>query len=351
MFAVVVGGNGCETAGADSRDTPALELDATARLGMVDVLDEQPRRPPGPAAQRPLRRLGKHDGRAPAGDRSRRPARAGRARRPRGPPRRAPRSRILRSRVSTLPRSGSTEMVGSSAKSCARRRAEAVPMRIPERSSASRSSALAELPLGDARRHRLGTAARAAPWRSIRRSRSNRCAATSRHGFARCASERSTRWSSRPAGSTGSGWPPKIGLSARAGRDAPRGGAGGARAAGPGGRARRSSRTFDHPQDAPSRRARAPVCRGCSAPAVSHRLPPTTMAIRLRALVADEDGAWIEWAEGRRPRGSSPRSSSRARARHAWRGVKSHRHPAAGTGRAARRAARGIGAPKWSSAR
>ena len=42
-----------------------------------------------------------------------------------------PRSPRLRSRVSMLPRSGSTESVGSSARSCARRRAEAVPTRMP----------------------------------------------------------------------------------------------------------------------------------------------------------------------------------------------------------------------------
>ncbi len=40
-----------------------------------------------------------------------------------------------------LPRSGSTESVGSNARSCARRRAEAVPIRIPGRSSAAPQSA------------------------------------------------------------------------------------------------------------------------------------------------------------------------------------------------------------------
>ena len=45
------------------------------------------------------------------------------------------RSPRLRSRVSMFPRKGSIESVGSSASSWARRRAEAVPMRIPGRSS------------------------------------------------------------------------------------------------------------------------------------------------------------------------------------------------------------------------
>ena len=45
----------------------------------------------------------------------------------------SPRSPRLRSRVSMLPRSGSIESVGSSASSCARRRTDAVPIRIPGR--------------------------------------------------------------------------------------------------------------------------------------------------------------------------------------------------------------------------
>ena len=59
-----------------------------------------------------------------------------------------PRSPRLRSRVSMLPRSGSTDSVGSSARSCALRRADAVPIRMPGRisdapHSASRGSSLA----------------------------------------------------------------------------------------------------------------------------------------------------------------------------------------------------------------
>ena len=97
----------------------------------------------------PLSRLG-HD-RAPGRDvrRSRRRGRAGRDRRQRERSRRALAPPRLRSRVSTLPRSGSTESDGSSASSCAFRRAEAVPIRIPARMppaphSASRGSSRAK---------------------------------------------------------------------------------------------------------------------------------------------------------------------------------------------------------------
>jgi hypothetical protein len=53
----------------------------------------------------------------------------------------SPRSPRLRSRVSMLPRSGSIESDGSSASSCARRRTDAVPMRIPARSCSAPHSA------------------------------------------------------------------------------------------------------------------------------------------------------------------------------------------------------------------
>ena len=77
----------------------------------------------------------------------------------------SPRSPRLRSRVSMLPRSGSIESVGSSASSCAFRRADAVPMRIPGRiasapQSASRGSSRSRYapttrPVGIGRRHVL----------------------------------------------------------------------------------------------------------------------------------------------------------------------------------------------------
>ena len=53
----------------------------------------------------------------------------------------SPRSRRLRSRVSTFPRSGSIESDGSSASSCARRRTDAVPIRIPGATAAAPQSA------------------------------------------------------------------------------------------------------------------------------------------------------------------------------------------------------------------
>ena len=53
----------------------------------------------------------------------------------------SPRSPRLRRRVSMFPRSGSIESVGSSASSCARRRTDAVPIRIPGRSAAAPHSA------------------------------------------------------------------------------------------------------------------------------------------------------------------------------------------------------------------
>jgi hypothetical protein len=52
-----------------------------------------------------------------------------------------PRSRRFRRRVSMLPRKGSISRDGSSASSCAFRRTEAVPIRIPGRSPAAPQSA------------------------------------------------------------------------------------------------------------------------------------------------------------------------------------------------------------------
>ena len=164
--AVVIGGDRRQAAAADERDAASLRLDAAARLGIVNGGDELLLARRAPAAQaRP--------GPPPAASRSgskRWPISC--ARPSRSSPQAArttassPRSPRLRSRVSMLPRSGSIESVGSSASSCARRRAEAVPMRMPGRSGARAAERVARIlsrrvgadrePVGVRRRHVLG---------------------------------------------------------------------------------------------------------------------------------------------------------------------------------------------------
>ena len=138
----------------------------------------------------------------------------------------------------------------------------------------------------------------------------------------------------------------EIGAAPRSGRDAAGGGAGCARAAGARGRggARRARRPRG---DAPPGRAGARVCRARSAPAASRRLRRITTGSTLRALIADEDGAWVERAQRRRSRsarGGAARGVG-ARAREG------DRDAAAGAGAAARRARSRRSAPRSSSAR
>ena len=137
--AVVVRGDRGEAAAADERDAAALGLDAPARLGVVGRRDESLLAGAHLERERALARLGKQLRRveampdlAPRPSRSSPHAASTIASRPRSP--------RLRSRVSMLPRSGSIESVGSSASSCARRRADAVPMRMPGRSRAPQSA-------------------------------------------------------------------------------------------------------------------------------------------------------------------------------------------------------------------
>ena len=130
-----------EAAAADRRDDRALRLDA-ARASRRDRLPRRGAlRPRAPAARaRPA------PPRAAARSGSKRWP-ISRARPSRSSPHAAstiassPRSPRFRSRVSMLPRSGSIESVGSSASSCAFRRADAVPMRMPGRESRRRRTA------------------------------------------------------------------------------------------------------------------------------------------------------------------------------------------------------------------
>ena len=154
-----------EAAAADERDAAALGLDAPARLRVVGRLHEGFLAGAHLQGERALAGLGEHLRRVEAQpDLASSPslsspqAASTTASRPRSP--------RLRNRVSMLPRSGSIESVGSSASSCARRRTEAVPMRIPGRiasapHSASRGSSRGRVgadrePVGVGRGHVLG---------------------------------------------------------------------------------------------------------------------------------------------------------------------------------------------------
>ena len=143
-----MGRDGREAAGADPRNACALGLDTPPRLRVVDTPRRAPPRPHAPGAQRrpalpPARaRPGRSDGRS----RPTRPSRSSPA--AASTIASSPRSPRFRRRVSTFPRSGSIESSGSSARSCARRRTDAVPIRIPGASpsaphSASRGSSRA----------------------------------------------------------------------------------------------------------------------------------------------------------------------------------------------------------------
>ena len=127
---------------------------------------------------------------------------------------------------------------------------------------------------------RIGTASvrrRRSCSRSTRRSRSSRCAATSTRACARRASAGSTRSCSPRCGLDRLGLADEIGLRIPRRRDAPRGGAGRARAAGA--RRRGGARRARRPRrDAPPRRGRARVRRARSAPAASRRSRRTTTA-------------------------------------------------------------------------
>ncbi len=148
--AVVVGRNRSEAAAADDSDTAPLR----PRRGGASPGRRPPRRaPPRPRAPvaraRPARPRAASPrveadsrSRAPSPSRSRPHAASTIASSPRSP--------RLRRRVSMFPRSGSIESDGSSASSCARRRTDAVPMRIPAASasaphSASRGSSRAQV--------------------------------------------------------------------------------------------------------------------------------------------------------------------------------------------------------------
>ena len=131
----------CQAAAADREHDRALGLDPPARLLVVGLRDQRLLARPAPAARA---RPGPPRAAPPparTADRSRR------SRPSRSSPHAAsttassPRSPRLRSRVSMFPRSGSIESDGSSASSCARRRTDAVPTRMPGRSSEAPQSA------------------------------------------------------------------------------------------------------------------------------------------------------------------------------------------------------------------
>ena len=87
----------------------------------------------------------------------------------------------------------------------------------------------------------------------------------------------------------------------------------------------------------------AAIGAGCLAPVAAHH-----DGDRLTALIAAEDGSWVERAQrrrsGRARRGAPRRARGGARR-------EGDRHPAARAGPAARRPARGARATRWSSAR
>ena len=141
----MVGGHRRQAPSADRGDAGALGLDPAPGLR-----DRRPRRPA------PLRRRG--PGRASAPCPASGSSSSGSNRWPisaaspsRSSPHAArttassPRSPRLRRRVSMFPRSGSIESVGSSASSWARRRTEAVPIRIPGRSAVGTAERVARV--------------------------------------------------------------------------------------------------------------------------------------------------------------------------------------------------------------
>ena len=120
----------------------------------------------------------------------------------------------------------------------------------------------------------------------------------------------STRSCSPPAASTGSGSPAEIGAAAPRRDDAARGRAGRARA--PGARRRGGARRARRlRRDAAAGRGRARVRRAASARAASRRSRRITTAARSTALIAAEDGTWIERRSGADPGGARRRAARR----------------------------------------
>ena len=134
----------CQAAAADRGDASALGFDAAPRLGVVGRRDELLLAGANLHRERTLPRLGQQlsgSKRCPISPAS--PSRSS----PQAASTTAssPRSPRLRRRVSMLPRSGSIESSGSSASSCARRRTEAVPIRIPGRSAVGAAERVARV--------------------------------------------------------------------------------------------------------------------------------------------------------------------------------------------------------------
>ena len=129
----------------------------------------------------------------------------------------------------------------------------------------------------------------------------------------------------------------EIGLRLPVEHDAARGGTGRARAAGARGRGGARGRRRRTRRRAGGSRPSAPASRR-SAPAASRRSPPTTTATQLTALIAAEDGSWIERRSGDDP-GRARRRAARGGGASGRR--EGDRHPAARPGAAAGRAARG----------
>ena len=96
--------------------------------------------------------------------------------------------------------------------------------------------------------------------------------------------------------------------------DAARGGAGRARAAGARRRGGARRARGDSRRDAAAGRGRARVRRARSAPAASRPSPRITTASGSTALIAAEDGSWVERRERRRPGRARRRAARRVRA-------------------------------------
>ena len=135
--------------------------------------------------------------------------------------------------------------------------------------------------------------------RSSRPCRSNRCVATSRRGCGSSASEGSTQSSSQPAASTGSGSSARSGRGSTPTRCFPR-----RRRAPSPSRYARARKSWSRPPTTPRRGVESsPSARASrrSAPVASRPSRLTTTAPRLRALIAAEDGAWVESGAGDDP--------------------------------------------------
>ena len=154
-------------------------------------------------------------------------------------------------------------------------------------------------PAGDAGRHRLDSPPLAAAMRSSRRSRSSRCAGTSTRACASAASAASTRSCSPRPGSSGSGSAGRSAIASRRTELLPEAGQGALALQVRAGEEELVAAVDDaetRRRVSAERACVAAIGGGCLAPVAAHHDGRV-----LTALVADEDGAWVERRSGDDP--------------------------------------------------